>query len=140
LFALRSATADPPRHDSLVLAEGETCWRIRRADRAAFLIDGAAYFLHLKAALAQARRSILIVGWDIHSRLRLTPQELRDGDGGLPDELGPLLDHLTRRRRGLHVHILIWDWLPLAGGRTAGCASCSTATTRRRPATTRRSS
>ncbi|HET6522164.1 MAG TPA: hypothetical protein VFG47_20430, partial [Geminicoccaceae bacterium] len=122
MFELRSANPGPrpaipgaaatTTTDAPVLIEGLTCWRIRRADRAAFLIDGAEYFRHLEAALALARRSILIVGWDIHSRVRLTPQEPRDG-GGLPDELGPLLDRLTRTRPGLHVHILIWDWLPL---------------------------
>jgi phospholipase D1/2 len=111
--ALAIATPLPTTSTSVaapVLVEGETCWRRCRADRAAFLIDGAEYFGRLKEAFAAARRSILIVGWNIHSRVRLTPQEAADG---VPDELGPFLHHLTRTRPGLRVRILVWDWLAL---------------------------
>lgn len=95
-----------------LLAAGETCWRIADADRAAVLIDGQAYFRALKAALLRAQHSVVIVGWDIHSRVRLEPDA---PDGEVPDELHRLLRYIVGRRPKLHVYILIWDWLLLHG-------------------------
>ncbi|MBL8658515.1 MAG: VTT domain-containing protein [Rhodospirillales bacterium] len=94
---------------------GETCWQCVRADRVAFLVDAAAYFSAFKAAALRARRSIVIIGWDIDSRVRLEPD--RD-DVPAPDRLGDFLDHLLVNRPGLHVHILAWDFpLIYAGDR-----------------------
>ena len=90
-----------------ILTEGRNCWRVRGAQRVAFLIDGAAYFAALAAAAEQARDSIFIVGWDVDSRVCLRP----DGEpGDLPTELGAFLKALTSRRRRLHVYILEWDF------------------------------
>lgn len=46
-----------------LLEPGETCWRIERAGRVAFLIDTLAYFDAVREALARARRSVTILGW-----------------------------------------------------------------------------
>lgn len=95
--------------------EGETVWQTARAERVAFLIDAAAYFSAFKAAALRARRSIIIIGWDVDSRVRLQPD--RD-DVPAPDQLGDFLDHLVVNRPGLHVHVLAWDFpLVLAGDR-----------------------
>lgn len=85
----------------------DNCWRIERAGRLALLIDSAAYYATLRQAALRAERSILIVGWDIDSRTRLLPEDPGDG---LPVELGPFLNALVARRRGLYVHILTWDF------------------------------
>ena len=100
---------------------GRNCWRIERASRAAFLVDADAYFKAFVAAAKQAQRSILITGWDFHSRTRL----LCEDDRGRELELGRFLNDLVRRKRGLQIHILIWDypmifgldreWAPLYG-------------------------
>ena len=45
-----------------IIERGLNCWRIAHADRAAFLIDGDAYFNAFRDAAARARRSILILG------------------------------------------------------------------------------
>src|SRR2546425_425337 len=75
-----------------ILVEGRNCWRRDRASRVAFLIDGAAYFAAFAAAVERARRSILILGWDFHSRIRLR----RDGGSrSIPEEPGALLDALV---------------------------------------------
>jgi phospholipase D1/2 len=79
-------------------------WRLTRADRAALLIDGAAYFAALDEALRGARHSVLIIGWDIRSETRLNP----DDD---PRPLNRLLADLLRARRELAIRILVWDWL-----------------------------
>ena len=89
-----------------LLVEGRTCWRQRPARRSTLLVDGAAYFTALRRALGQARRSVLILGWDIRSDLVLDP----DGDGR---PLRLLLDGLARDQPDLEIRILIWDWLPL---------------------------
>jgi phospholipase D1/2 len=88
-----------------ILEQDRNCWRIVQAQRAAFLIDGAAYFAAFRAAAEQAQQSILIVGWDIDSNVSL----VRDNSvhSELPTQLGPFLNAVLSRRRGLEVHILI---------------------------------
>jgi phospholipase D1/2 len=92
--------------DSL-LCPGENCWRVEHAARAAFLVDGADYFRAVRAAAARAQRSILILAWDVDSRMELEPE---GPDDGLPRPLGEFLNALVRRTRGLHVHVLNWDF------------------------------
>jgi phospholipase D1/2 len=90
-----------------ITVEGRNCWRHAHADRVAFLIDGAAYFDAFAAAAERAERSIMIVGWDIHSGVRLR----RDGRRtDLPDTLGDFLAAILARRPGLHANVLAWDF------------------------------
>ncbi|MGK2953097.1 MAG: VTT domain-containing protein [Thiobacillus sp.] len=89
------------------LLEGKNCWRRTRAERAAFVVDGAAYFDAFARAALRAQRSILIVGWDFNSRARLWYDE---APPGVPPILGDFLDFLVKRRRGLQIHILDWDF------------------------------
>src|SRR6185437_13985818 len=101
-----------PRQDMIdaaetVLRDGRTHWRREAAARVAFLVDGEAYFDAFRAACLEARHVIRIIGWDIHSRMRLVPGVAADG---LPAELGPFLNALLHRRPGLRIDILIWDF------------------------------
>jgi len=89
---------------SQICIEGRNCWRIAPAHRAAFLIDGDAYFSALASAFARARRFILISGWQLDSRFRLCP-----GNSGCPT-FGDFLHDLVRRNRKLNVYLLIWDF------------------------------
>ncbi|MCC2662415.1 MAG: Phospholipase [Geminicoccaceae bacterium] len=89
---------------SVLLRPGRNCWRLTRADRAALLIDGAAYFAALEQALRAARHSVFIVGWDIRSEISLDPD-------GSATPLNRFLAQLLRARRELRVRILVWDWL-----------------------------
>lgn len=84
----------------------DTSNRRGRSSRAAFLIDGENYFRAVAEAVRKAERSVLLVGWDIDSRLLLE----RDPDG---PRLYELLNDLAKERPDVHVHILIWDY-PLA--------------------------
>jgi len=93
--------------DDAVLRAGRTHWRCESAGRAALLVDGERYFAAFRAACLGAKRVIRIIGWDIHSRMRLVPGLPEDG---LPAELGPFLNALLQRRRGLRIDILIWDF------------------------------
>lgn len=91
-----------------ILREGRNCWKITRSRLVKFLIDGATYFSALAEAMEQARESILILGWDFNSHIRLSPQG--DRNSSASQELGAFLNTLVRRRRRLHAHILIWDY------------------------------
>jgi phosphatidylserine/phosphatidylglycerophosphate/cardiolipin synthase-like enzyme/membrane protein DedA with SNARE-associated domain len=103
-----------------LLTPGRNCWRIEKSSRLAFLVDGDAYFSAVRAAIARARRSVFILGWDIDSRMRLRPFGANDG---LPEELGDFLNEVVKRRRDLHMYVLSWDfamvfaldreWLPI---------------------------
>jgi phospholipase D1/2 len=103
-----------------IFEPGRNCWRLAHADRAAFIIDADAYFKAFVAAAELAQRSILIVGWDFHSRTRLL-LDAREREL----ELGAFLNRLAKQRPELRVNILIWDypmifgldreWAPLAG-------------------------
>ena len=103
-----------------LLIPGRNCWRVDRAHRVAFLVDGDAYFRAARAAIAQAKRSVFILGWDIDSRIRLVPSGANDG---LPEELGDFLNAVVEREKNLRMCVLSWDfamvfamdreWLPL---------------------------
>ncbi|HJS87611.1 MAG TPA: phospholipase D-like domain-containing protein [Acetobacteraceae bacterium] len=98
----RAGTGEPNR----ILRPGETCWKLAHAGRMAVIIDAAAYFTHLKAAILNARHSILLIGWDFDTRVALD----RDHpDPGLPNRLGPLLTHAVTHNRQLRVYALRWD-------------------------------
>ena len=97
---------------SPVLKPGANCWRVERADRVAFLVDGADYFHAFREAVKQARRSVLIMAWDIDSRVKLVRGEQASNDG-LPDTLGDFLNAMVRRNRKLDIHVLDWDFIML---------------------------
>jgi phospholipase D1/2 len=76
--------------------------------RAALVVDGLAYFNAFAQAAALARHSILIVGWDFNSSVRLRPE---DAEGGEVDQIGAYLTRLVKRRRSLQVYVLDWDFV-----------------------------
>ena len=104
-----SLTDQEPGRATPILEPGRNCWRIETATRASFLVDGEEFFGAVRAALARARHSFFIVGWDVDSRMKLAP----DADDGLPHELGPFLNAIVSQRKGLHGHVLGWDYAML---------------------------
>lgn len=75
-----------------------------KAARAAFLVDGAAYYAALVAAIERAERSILLVGWDIDSRTVISRP-------GAPREtISGLLNRVVAAKKDLVVHLLAWDF------------------------------
>jgi phosphatidylserine/phosphatidylglycerophosphate/cardiolipin synthase-like enzyme len=89
-----------------LLREGETCWRIAHAQRAAFLVDGEAFFAALAAALERARRRVLLLGWDFHGSVRLRRGRAARG----PQDLLGLLREQIRRHPELEVYVLGWSF------------------------------
>ncbi len=94
---------------SVVLAQGRNVWQLARADRLAFLVDAAAYYQAFADAVAQAERSVLVLGWDIDSRTSLWPDGMAGPVPGAPSELGLFLNYVATRRRHLEVRLLAWD-------------------------------
>jgi phospholipase D1/2 len=84
---------------------GRNCYRVGHADRISLVIDGEAYFQAFVNAALRATRSIVIVGWDFHSRT-----QLHHGIAGVPEMLGDFLNFLAKRRRRLDIRILTWDY------------------------------
>lgn len=100
----------PAAHTTL-FQPARNCWRVEPASQAAFIVDGEDYFRAFVEAARKAKRSILITGWDFHSRTRLICRGPNDCDL----ELGEFLNDLVRRNRHLHVHVLIWDYPVIFG-------------------------
>jgi phospholipase D1/2 len=92
-----------------IFRPGRNAWRVARAERAAVLIDAAAYYGTLRKALLEAKHSIYIIGWDVDSRTPLVGPS-GEPDDDLPRELGPFLTALVERRPDLRISILLWDY------------------------------
>ena len=96
-----------------ILQPGATCWRIERAHRASFLVDGQDYFGAVRLALANAQRSVLLLGWSFDPRTRLQPDGIERGHDA--DGIGEVLLELARARPGIDIRVLIWkSALPIA--------------------------
>lgn len=85
-----------------LLQAGETCWRLVAGGRVRFLLDGAAYFAALEAAIRAARRSIHLLGWGFDPRTRLSPAE------GEASQVGRLLIDRAAADPDLDIRLLVW--------------------------------
>jgi phosphatidylserine/phosphatidylglycerophosphate/cardiolipin synthase-like enzyme/uncharacterized membrane protein YdjX (TVP38/TMEM64 family) len=72
------------------------------------LIDGENYFSALHDAILNAKKQIIILSWDIDSRIRL-----KRGDETGEYDLGSVLCKALTNSPDLHVYILNWDWAVL---------------------------
>jgi phospholipase D1/2 len=89
-----------------VLRPGVTCWRIERADRLSVIVDAADYFATVRAAVQKARHSVLLIGWDFDTRIKLDPL---DTDSEVPSRLGDFLNWVVAQNPELNIHMLRWD-------------------------------
>src|SRR5262245_20461918 len=92
-LARGTARKSPAARRASLFEPGRNCYRVAHADRVSFIIDGDAYFQAFVNAALRATRSIVIVGWDFHSRT-----QLHHGIAGLPEMLGDFLNFLAKRR------------------------------------------
>jgi phospholipase D1/2 len=107
----RTEAGSAPAGAGSLLQVGRNCCAVARAERAAFLVDAAAYFEAFARAAERAERSIIILAWDFDSRTALSFDET-----GTPRRtLGEFLNGLARRRRRLHVRALDWDYPMIFG-------------------------
>jgi len=92
-----------------LLQPGRNVWCAARAGRATMLVDAAAYFGALRAALRNAQQSVIITGWDIDSRTPLVGPDGQTGDD-MPVAFGAFLTELVRRKPHLSIKLLLWDY------------------------------
>ena len=92
-----------------ILSPNANVWRIERANRFSVLIDGASFFGAVRQAALLARRSIIIMGWDLDSRTRLVDASGQTKDA-YPAELAAFLSALVTVRSNLNVYLLLWDY------------------------------
>lgn len=99
--------ANSKKAETDVFQPDRNCWKVGRAARFGWCIDGEAYFRALHDSILNAQREVLIVGWDIDSRVVL----LR-GDQSVdhPVELCAFLEHCAEERPELSVNVLSWDF------------------------------
>jgi phosphatidylserine/phosphatidylglycerophosphate/cardiolipin synthase-like enzyme/membrane protein DedA with SNARE-associated domain len=90
-----------------IFEPSKNCHQLVTAHRAAFIIDGEAYFRALYESFRQAQHTIFIIGWDLHSDLHLIREKT---DSDCPPGLGQLLDRLIAEKEGLRVYLLSWDF------------------------------
>jgi len=75
---------------------------------AAPVVDCANYYRALHEAIANAKRSIFIVGWDIDSRIRLLRGD-EESSSKLPSVISDLIALKAKENPALQVHLLRWD-------------------------------
>lgn len=92
-----------------ILQPGHNVWCAERAGRASVLVDAAAYYGALRAALRNAQQTVLITGWDIDSRTPLVGPDGQTGDD-MPVAFGAFLTELVRRKPHLSIKLLLWDY------------------------------
>ena len=93
-----------------VLDPGRNCDPLARAGRFALLVDGSNYYAALVQSIERARHTVILVGWDLDSRMSLAP-----GPDGKP-VVPPLRDFLpavASRNPDLNIYISTWDF-PIA--------------------------
>jgi len=98
--------AHPTGPDADLLQPGRNCWRVARATRAAVIVDAADYYRMALKAMLKARSQILLIGWDIDTRVALDDKRPPEG---APVKLGPLFSWLAKRRPELDIYVLAWD-------------------------------
>jgi phosphatidylserine/phosphatidylglycerophosphate/cardiolipin synthase-like enzyme len=88
-----------------------SAWRFVRASRAHVVVDAAAYFANMQAAMLRARQQILLIGWDVDTRIRLAGGRRwfsKPNRRIHPARLGWFVLWLCHRTKGLQVRVLKW--------------------------------
>ena len=93
--------------DSLVpiVAQGQNCWRIARADKAAVIVDAADYYRIIAGVMEAAEKRIFIAGWDFDTRIALSPDEHGKGE-----TLGRFFLRLAKEKPHRQIDILKWNF------------------------------
>jgi phosphatidylserine/phosphatidylglycerophosphate/cardiolipin synthase-like enzyme len=88
-----------------IVDAGRNCWRISRAEKAAVIVDAADYYRVIGSVMEEAKRRILIIGWDFDTRIPLVPDERGKGE-----TLGHFFLRLARQRAGREIDVLKWNF------------------------------
>lgn len=92
-----------------IFRPGRNCWRVDVAAHATPLIDVRNYYLAIAEAIAKARHSVFILGWDIDSRIAL----LRGADADskpYPPCVADFLEWKALQVPEINIYLLRWDY------------------------------
>lgn len=95
-----------------ILVPGRSCAILADAPRSGLLVDGHDYYRAVYDACRQARRSILMLGWQFDSRVELLRGD-EANDAEHPIALLRFLTTLCEERPELQVRILTWRSSPV---------------------------
>ena len=84
---------------------GKNCWKVEQANRASVIVDACDYYRVIRDAMLQAKKRILIVGWDFDPRIRLD----RTANANGRETLGSFLLDLARTKPDVPILILKWN-------------------------------
>lgn len=95
-----------------ILEPGSSCAVVTSAPRSGLLVDGRDYYRAVYDLCRQAKRSILMLGWQFDSRVDLLCGD--DAEGApYPVALLPFLAALCEERPDLRIYILAWRGSPV---------------------------
>ena len=94
-----------PKHTAPLPDAGRNCWRVETADRVALVVDAADYFATVQKALRNARRQVLMIGWDFDTRICLD-----EPTGAKAISVGQFVLKLVKERPELEILILKWNF------------------------------
>ena len=86
--------------------DNKAFWRVAEATRMSVLIDADDYFKNARLAMLQARRRIMLIGWDFDARIHLVGS---DREAGEPEAVGDFIYWLAERNPELEIFLLRWD-------------------------------
>jgi phosphatidylserine/phosphatidylglycerophosphate/cardiolipin synthase-like enzyme len=89
-----------------MVLEETAFWRVAEATRMSVIVDAEAYFRHARTAMLQARRRIMLIGWDFDARIHLVQGAVGQGE---PETVGEFIYWLVERNPELEVFLLRWD-------------------------------
>jgi len=95
-----------------ILDPGRNCYGIYEVGRSGLIVDGSEYYRAFYNAALQAKKFILISGWQFDSDVQLL-RGGTDGHEGSEVRMLPFLNTLCDRNRDLQIYILAWDFSPL---------------------------
>lgn len=86
--------------------DSQTVWRTENAVRMSVIVDAEDYFRWARGAMLQAKKRIMLIGWDFDARILL----VKDGRGpGEPASVGEFIYWLVEQAPELEVYLLRWD-------------------------------
>lgn len=91
-----------------ILDLGRNAWKTGRPEAAGVLVDAAAYYDAFYQAALQAKKSIVLSGWQFDSGVPLLRGD--DAPPGAEVRLLKFLNQLCEQRPELEIYILAWDF------------------------------
>jgi phosphatidylserine/phosphatidylglycerophosphate/cardiolipin synthase-like enzyme len=81
-------------------------WQVEQAERMSVIVDAEDYFRNARTAMMNARKRIMLIGWDFDARIQLVQDGREDGE---PATVGDFIHWLVERTPSLQIFLLRWD-------------------------------